>query len=129
MSLSANNFTTRKKIGAMMIVGIWLMFTISLLGNLVELLSVGGRVEKEEAEVVKLIEEKEALEEEKRKVESPGADEVYIREELGLVKPGEAVVVIPDELIEKVMVADQGIEKPEVEEEKPVWVQWVELFW
>lgn len=113
----------------MMIVGIWLMFTISLLGNLVELLSVGGRVEKEEAEVVKLIEEKEALEEEKRKVESPGADEVYIREELGLVKPGEAVVVIPDELIEKVMVADQGIEKPEVEEEKPVWVQWVELFW
>ncbi len=65
----------------------------------------------------------------KKRIEELGSDlyiERQLRDNLGMAKEGEVVVILPeDEELEK-LVPDFDLEKKE--EEKPVWRRWLEVF-
>jgi cell division protein FtsB len=74
------------------------------------------RLEKEQAELLKL----------KQEVDSPEFAEREAREKLGLAKPGEIVVVLPPEDILRKLSPDYDQE--EYIEEQPIYIRWSRLF-
>lgn len=108
-----------------LLVGLGMLFVWSLTLSLFDLLGLGGRVEDIESDVGGLRIENERLVEEAEKLQTQEAQEKLIREKLGLVQPGETVVIIPEEM------RDQNLdinEQESVEEELQVWEQWKRLF-
>lgn len=108
-----------------LVVGLWYVW--GLFNNFLDLVSVGDRVVEAEQEVVKLEQENQSLKSEVDSLESGKLDEFLIREELGLVKPGEKVVMIEESLLEEA-VQEELVEKEE-EVEVPVWKKWWNLLW
>lgn len=115
----------RKTIVSLVTVVMGGYFVVSLVRNLVDFSGLGERVVEIEEEVQLLEEENQRLREEAFRVESEQYAEREIRDKLGLVKPGEEVVVLPqDYLREENGVAEEVV----VEEKKANWRKWVELF-
>ncbi len=84
-----------------------------------------GLKEKEKI-VENLKEENEDIE---KRIEELGSDlyiERQLRDNLGMAKEGEVVVILPDDEELTRLVSDFGLEKRQ--EEKPVWQKWLEVF-
>jgi cell division protein FtsB len=112
---------------SLVILGLMLMFIVSLVRNLVDFLSFRGRLSGVEKEVSELTEKQSQLKEAVSKVEQPGFEEDYIKDKLGLVAPDEAVVLIPDELLRTGSVPQER-DIMGGEQEEIVWKKWVKLF-
>ena len=125
MRLNASLGILRRK-WASLVVGFILVAMIGgLLANLLDLLGQGGRVNSLKVEVTSLEKENEELMEKVRETESQGFDEKEIRDKLGLAKPGEAVVVIPEEMLRKGV---GEFDEREFEFDEMVWKKWAALF-
>lgn len=83
--------------------------------------TTAAKVEESEKRLAKLREENEALERELEHKRSPEFVEREIREKLGLVKKGEAIVILPK---------DNRDQSPEARDQKeiPNWQKWWKLF-
>ncbi len=87
-------------------------------------LEASKRLEDEASQVTKLTEKNNQLKKELSDAQSPDSIEKIAREELNLAKPGETVVVIPPDLISKVIEDN----KPKIEPKLPNWQGWLRLF-
>ena len=105
--------------------GVW--YVVGLFGNFLELVSVGDRVKEAQQEVSQLEKRNEDLKQQVNLYEGEEMDETLIREELGLVKPGEKVVMIDDSLLDKVEAESKKSEK--MVDDFPVWRKWLALVW
>lgn len=107
---------------------ILLIFQISMIISLIKgiqtTLQAKNRVSNLEQKKADLAEEKRKLEEQYKYVQTPEYLEKVAREELHLSKPGEEVVIIPEEML----ASNGGEVKKLPEEEKPNFLKWWEVF-
>lgn len=87
-------------------------------------LQAGERLDREAVEVSKLQDKNNQLKKQLEEVKTYQYWERVARDKLNLVKPGETVVIIPDESVDKVL----GLYEHTVEEIKtPNWQGWLNL--
>ena len=99
---------------------------VSLSRQLFSLLTAGGRLTKAQDKVERL---KEGNEELKRQLDYRRSQEFLekeARDKLNLAKPGETVVIVPQELLGLYLPQDKN--KETFQESKPNWVWWKEAF-
>ena len=102
------------------------LFVLSLARNILRIGKAGKRISDKEERVQEMKEENEALKKRLEEVQSSHFTEKQLRDNLGLVKEGEIVIVLPDEDILRSL-------SPDLEEEKealpdPNWRKWLKLF-
>lgn len=79
----------------------------------------GDKLARREKEITSLQEKKKKLLMEKAKVESPDFLEKIARDQLGMSKPGEQIIIIPSELL-----AQSPVATPDA---TPNWKKWLGL--
>lgn len=104
-----------------------LFLIVSLIRNIIRISEAGGRIGKAEERVEKLRRESEELQRKLEAVETETFIEKQSRENLGLAKEGEIVIILPD---------DETLRRlaPRIEEEEeilpdPTWKMWLKLFY
>lgn len=111
----------------LVIIAVFLLFVWSLIRNLREMLKLDERLIKARQEIAQLENQQTKLSQDLTLIETGAFDEQQIRNKLGLVKPGEIVVLIPDDKI-----ASSTIQPVETLKATPtnkkVWLQWLQLF-
>lgn len=125
MRLNARIWLSGKKWLSWGILLLLLLFAVSLVSSLIELMGAGSRVSEAESEILALSEQNRELKETASRVQTPEYEDFLIRDELGWVKPGEVVAMMPEkELGEEaeVVVEEDGQQGSEN------WQKWVELF-
>ena len=100
------------------------LMLISLYNGLSDLTSTKDRFIKAESEVVRLETEKKLLEQQITGANQEIVREKVIRDKLGLAKPGEIVVILPEDIGETVVNPDKNNQ----EEQLPNWKKWLNLF-
>lgn len=113
----------RKKILSLIILFLGLYLIANLIGNAWRLFSAGGRVDQVRFETEALEVEVETLKTQRDFFASQEFVEQQARNELGLARPGETVVILPDTLPPVYDFAEE-----EKKAEVPVWRQWLQLF-
>jgi cell division protein FtsB len=113
-----------KAITIIVIVIVAVSIMTGLTKQIITALSAGQRLDDETNKVTSLSQKNNQLKKELALSQSPDSIEKIAREELNLGKPGETVVVIPEELISKVI--EEG--KPKIEPKLPNWQGWLRLF-
>lgn len=107
----------------------FLVTSALLLANLVrgltDLIGSGERFEKAEREVSELEETKKSYESALQGGDKDFLVEKEIRDQLGLAKPGELVVVLPNQ---EGLYNDQLADTEEIGLEEPNWQKWWKLF-
>ena len=98
--------------------GVLLVIMVRLGGNVWRLWKAGERIKQAEAEVDKETQENKQLKARLAQVQSPEFIEKEAREKLGLGKPGEEIVVLPEVSAMPVV--------PVIEE--PNWRKWWKLY-
>ena len=109
-----------------LIIGFALVLGISLVRNIMSTRDSIKTIEKKESEVSMLEEESKKLQDKLDKVTTDTFAEKQIRDQLGLAKPGEIVLVLPEDDVLKNLVPD--LPEEEVELPDPTWRKWVKLF-
>jgi cell division protein FtsL len=113
-----------KAITIIVIVIVAVSILTGLSKQIVNALNASQRLDEETNKVTKLTQKNNQLKKELALSQSPDAIEKVARDELNMGKPGETVVVIPEELISKVI--EEG--KPKIEPKLPNWQGWLRLF-
>ena len=126
MRRSASTYTDRQKITVVVVFILFLGTMVSLVRNLMSFWGLDTRIVSLEQEVGSLRQENQNLQGVADALEKGERDEEEIRNTLGLVKPGETVVIIPDEMI-KVTEEPEKL-SPREPEELPIWQQWLDIF-
>ena len=123
--------STLKKEGFFIILIFFLGLTIGFLKNIWQLMHRDERIKEAEKELKKIETDNLEL---KQKLEYYQSDEFLegqIRDKLQMAKPGEAVVILPEELTKEA--SEEGLSLAEVlEEDKKElanWQKWLSLFW
>jgi cell division protein FtsB/cell division protein DivIC len=103
-----------------------LALAISVVRNVKKAFSIRNEIGLEQAKVNKIKEENSRLEAEITQAQSDVYIEKQVRDKLGLVKEGEAIVVLPDEDVLRALA-------PQIREDSdtlpdPVWRKWLKLF-
>jgi cell division protein FtsB len=114
----------RKRLGLLVITGLGFFAVMILLKNFVVLSQSGGRVGKVQTEVEAIKRENQRLNQSVSRLGSADYEEKLIRDSLGLVKPDETVVIVPEGAV-------KPLEPKQVDEvftAKPNWKKWLELF-
>ncbi len=115
-----------KKYANYLIIFFIIFLAFSLTRNVLKLYEVRGQIKKAKERVLALKRENEELQSRLSQTQSEVYIEKQLRDKLGLAKPGEIVVVLPDEEILKRIGA-----KPSEEEDflpDPTWKKWLKLF-
>ena len=99
---------------------------ISTVRNIQKVASIRAQVEKERQKVEKMKADNAKLGEQVAEAEGSDFIEKQIRDKLGLVKPGEAIVVLPDVEILKKLAPQETVEKDTLPD--PNWKKWMKLF-
>lgn len=112
-----------KRVVYLVIVFFGLYLIANLLRNTVRLLGSEGRIEQARLETERLELEVEELKKQRDWYASQEFVEQQARNELGLAREGETIMVLPENLPPVYDFAEE-----EEKETTPVWQQWVELF-
>jgi cell division protein FtsB len=107
----------------------WILVFVLLFStvkNINRVASIRSQVEKERQKVEKMQADNRKLEEQVAEVQGSEFIEKQIRDKLGLVKPGEAIVVLPDAEILKKLVPQKSTEEDSLPD--PNWKRWMKLF-
>ena len=107
-------------------VGFFILLTLSLARNVARILKAGQKVEEAVSRVEKLKEENEEL---KKRLETVGSQEYIekqLRDNLGLAKQGEEVIVLPDE--ETLRALAPRIQQEQESLPDSNWKKWMKLF-
>lgn len=103
-----------------------LVAIVSLVKSLVGFTQTRERFDTAEKEVAKLEQESALLQSQLQLEDEAYVTEEQLRNSLGLSKPGESVVIIPEELLEEAL--NQKQESPVQSNEKAHWQKWANLF-
>jgi cell division protein FtsB len=102
------------------------IFIISLIRNVFKIATARNEVEKERVRIAKINRENAELGKRLAEVKSQDYIEKQLRDKLGLAKPGEIVVVMPDaDTLRKL--APKLVEEEAVLPD-PTWKKWLRLF-
>jgi cell division protein FtsB len=102
------------------------IFIISLIRNVFKIATARNEVEKERVRIAKINRENAELGKRLAEVKSQDYIEKQLRDKLGLAKPGEIVVVMPDaDTLRKL--APKPVEEEAVLPD-PTWKKWLRLF-
>ena len=107
----------------------WILIVILLVStakNLQKVAGIKSAVQAEKAKVEKMKEDNAALEDQIAQIQSPEFLEGQIRNKLGLVKPGEAIVVLPDADTLRKLSPQMPVEVETLPD--PNWKKWEKLF-
>ena len=118
----------RKKIGSVVILGVAIYMIVGLLRNLMDFSGLDSRVVEVNAEVDKLRSENERLRSLSERVNTQEFEEFTIREKLGMVKPGEMVVLLPNEYLDE-KTTNKSEENEVQSKDVSNWKKWFDLFW
>lgn len=110
------------RIGLLALVGILLAYNLII--QIREAMKSGERLGREAENLYKLEVQNKQLQKQLSAVKSPEFIEAEARNKLGLAKPGEVVVVIPENRLKEVMGATGSAEAPRL----PNWLGWWKLF-
>ncbi len=103
-----------------------LILTISVIRNVRKAISIRSEIAREQTKVDKIKEENARLEREILQTQSGAFIEKQVRDRLGLVKEGEATVVLPDEEILRRLAPQIPPESHTLPD--PNWKKWIQLF-
>jgi len=103
------------------------MLGISIVGNVNKVFAIRREVDKERVVIEKLKRENDELARKVEDVQGVEFVEAQVRNKLGLVKPGETVVILPDEEILIKLAPKVAIEEETLPD--PNWKKWVHLFY
>lgn len=110
------------------VLGLFVILFVSTIRAVVKLRETRGQIEKKKEEVEEQKEEVEKIKkvlEEVRKLEFV---EKEARDSLGLAKPGETVVILPEEETLRLIAPPLPYKEEEELRENPVWRKWLKLF-
>lgn len=113
-----------KKIGLTIFFLIIVLIIYSLISQILGASKSGDRLSKAAEELTKLQMENKELKNRLALIKSSSFVEQQARDKLGLAKPGETVVVIPQEALDKVLGASKKIEEIRL----PNWLGWWRVF-
>jgi cell division protein FtsB len=102
------------------------LLLISTVRNINRVISIRNDVEKEKEIVEKMKADNAQLEAQIAQTQGSEFIEKQIRDKLGLAKPGEAIVVLPDPAILRAMAPQTPVEEDTLPD--PNWVRWEKLF-
>ena len=113
------------------IIGIvtWILIVLllgSTVKNLQKVTGIRNAVQAEKQKVEKMKEDNAALQAQIAQIQSPEFIEGQIRNKLGLVKPGEAIVVLPDADTLRKLAPQMPVEVETLPD--PNWKRWMKLF-
>ncbi len=114
-----------RKLSITIIVIIILVIAYNLIGQITSSLKAGDHLAASTDTLHQLQVQNQKLKQRLQEVESPQFVEEQARDKLGLARPGETVVVIPNEKIAQVLGASQSAVSVRV----PNWLGWLRLFW
>jgi hypothetical protein len=106
--------------------GVLIFLTFSLLGSISRMRDVGSQIDREKDKVDKVKQESEELHKNLEIVKSEEFIEKQLRDNLGLAKEGEIVVILPDTEMVKKFAPRQDEEEEVVL--SPNWKKWMHLF-
>jgi cell division protein FtsB len=109
-----------------LIVVIAILVLLSLFRNITETQDSVKTIEKRQAEADLLEQKNKDLRKQLEKVESPEFEEKQIRDQLGLARPGEILLVLPEADVLKSLVPSLPVEEEELPD--PTWKKWFNLF-
>ena len=115
------------KFGRIFILLVAIIFGYSLIQNIQTILSADTRIQLAYQKLEQSKQENNRLSEQIREVESPFFEEKQARDKLGLAKPGETVVVLPDEATLRRLAPPQ-LEQTDESLPAANWKKWLELF-
>lgn len=107
--------------GLIVLVGILLIFNLTR--DIRRLLKASDQIKLAENQVRELEKENQQLEEKKEYYQSPEFIEEQARDKLNMAKPGETIVILPQNL-EEVLGKTKKVTPPEL----PNWQKWWKLF-
>lgn len=102
-----------------------LLLAYKLLVQITDAIRSGDRLSSEADAVYKLEAKNRELKKKLSDVESPQFIEQQARDKLGLGKPGETVVIIPEDKLKLVMEASSSAKEIRL----PNWLGWLKVFW
>ena len=102
------------------------LLLVSIIKNVGRVANINNAVEEEKQKVEKMEEENAQLEDQIAQTQGPEFIDKEIRDKLGLVKTGEAIVVLPDEATLKALAPQMPAEEDTLPD--PIWKKWFNLF-
>ena len=99
---------------------------ISLVRNINRINKAGKRIEEKSFKVQDLAEDNEKLKRQLEEIESTEYIEKQIRNNLGMAREGEIVIVLPEDDVLRVYAPEEFVEEDVVP--VPNWVKWKNLF-
>ena len=103
-----------------------LILAVSVIRNVRKAISIRSEIAREQAKVDKIKEQNARLEREIAQTQSETFIEKQVRDKLGLVKEGEAIVVLPDEETLRKLAPQIPMEEDTLPD--PNWKKWLKLF-
>ena len=114
-----------RKVVSFIFIAVVLVVLYNLIGQILTTLRSGDRLEVAINGLHSLEVKNKELKTRLNIVKSPGFIETQARDKLGLVLPGETLVIIPDSKLQTVMGANTIAQPPRL----PNWQGWLKLFW
>lgn len=114
----------RKLFIIIVIIIVALVILTSLGRQISNALSSGSRLDQAADELTRIQDKNRKLKEKLAEAKNPQIIESILRDKLNLQRPGETVVIIPEELLNKVL----GVKKQVEEIKIPNWQGWLRLF-
>lgn len=114
-----------RKIILVAIILLVLGFAYNLLVQITKALRSGERLSTQAETVYKLEAKNKELKKKLSEIESPEFIEEQARDKLGLGRPGETVVIIPEEKLKLILGASQSAEEVRLFN----WLGWLKVFW
>lgn len=102
------------------------ILVMSLVGNIVSIRKAESKITEAEERVEKLKREREELEQELASIESSFYVEKQLRDNLGMSKENEIVLVLPEDTVLRKLAPVE--KREEIESPQPNWKKWMDLF-
>ena len=114
------------KIGIYAIWGLIIILSLSVIQNVGRNVQIDDQIQEEKAKLAKIQADNDKLNQELAQTQSPDFIEKEVRDELGLGKTGEAMVVLPDDDILRKLAPQMSTEVDVLP--NPNWIKWEKLF-
>jgi cell division protein FtsB len=114
------------KIGIYAIWGLIIILSLSVVQNVSRNAQISDQIQSEKAKLAKIQEDNNKLTQELAQTQSPDFIEKEVRDELGLGKAGEAMVVLPDDDTLRKLAPPVVTETDTLPD--PNWLKWKKLF-
>lgn len=115
-----------KNLKSWFVIGLLVLIITGLVKSLIDFSTTRDRFVEAEKEVQELEREKEELQSQLTLEDEEYVTEKELRDALGLSRPGEVVVVIPEDLLEETLSQRQELKQLNIDQTN--WQKWIQLF-